>query len=474
MINALEQIPTTEVSHPFCTAREKCHLREAGYIEEEYFLAGVSNVYGWEGEKKTILYKDAPYTNRLIVRKPERIENFSGNVVVEILNSTSFIDFDRVWVLTRKHLMRNGDIYIGITSKPNVIPAMLRFDHDRYHRLSWQNPLPSQLPDIELGNMRGASAPETEDGLFWDMLLDLAGFLRDPENSLLAEYGPYFQYLAGWSQSGAYMIRFLNDFAYAEERDVPLFDGYYSCGSASSCLPDLNQNYGRTAMEQSRKIRHCYQPFIEIHTESENQLWGNDEARGEDSDAEDMKYRVYDIPGASHDTKSTMIDYYIGDVDVYKGGIVPNYPGKELHPNDFPSELVFHAGLEMLYAWTREGIAPPVLSPIEVDEKGENCKDALGNSKGGWRLPAIEEPLCVYHTQCTPLQPDLAFAATLFGYDEPFPIERLTALHGDLAAYQKKISDAAGKCIEQGLLLEADKDTCIEYVVSKAREYGLR
>lgn len=85
-----------------------------------------------------------------------------------------------------------------------------------------------------------------------------------------------------------------------------------------------------TALTQSRKLKKMTEPFIEMHTESENSLWANSEARGENSFIDDMKYCIYDVAGATHDSKSTMIDYYLDDRDVMLCGIIPNYPGKEV------------------------------------------------------------------------------------------------------------------------------------------------
>lgn len=169
MIQKIVEQEITGTSHPFATAYKKCRFDENGYVEEEFFIHGTSNIYEWQDGRRVAAVEDCPYVNRVLVRKPESRAAFSGNVVVEILNSTSFIDFDRCWALTYRHMMRNGDIYIGITSKPNVIPAMLKLDEKRYCELSWKNPRPESsnaLPQQELGNMEGASNPETEDGPF--------------------------------------------------------------------------------------------------------------------------------------------------------------------------------------------------------------------------------------------------------------------------------------------------------------------
>lgn len=476
MIHTIEKIPITKKSHPFSSAINKCRFEKKGYIEEEYFFSGISNVYGWDNSDKIILYKNAPYVNRFIVRKPNDKYKFSGNVIIEILNSTSFIDFDRVWVLNYKHMMRKGDIYIGITSKPNVIPAMQKMDYNRYKWLEWPNPCKQQIqvPLEMLGNMEGASSPETEDGLFWDMLIDLAELLRDKNNEILQGYGQYYQYLSGWSQSAAYMLRFIKTFAYEKKRENSLFDGYFSCGGASICMPDINQSYGQTAGKSNRKLDYIPQPYIEVHTESENQKWGNYEARGENSHTPDMKYRIYDIACTSHDAKISMFDYYLGDKDVYNCGIIPNYPGKEIYPNDYPYEIVFQAALEHLYHWTREGIIPPVIQAIEVDDLYENVTDDFGNAKGGWRLPFITYPLCTYHITCTPMKPEFISSAKLFGHNELFSQNKAVQLYGTLHNYCKLIEEETQKCIEKGLLLEEDKDTCIEYSLMLAKLVGLK
>lgn len=472
MIQSFEKVESTSSSHPFASAYEKCGFKRKGYVEEEYFMHGAANVYEWQNGKRKIAVPDCPYVNRLLVRRPESRGCFSGNVVVEILNSTSFIDFDRCWALTYRHMMRNGDIYIGITSKPNVIPAMLKVDEQRYHTLEWKNPRLCQnmeVPENKLGNMEGASSPETEDGLFWDMLTDLAILLRDGQNPLIGSYAPYYQYLAGWSQSGAYMIRFVNDFAYEKKMEQPYFDGYFSAGSASSCMPDLNQLYGQTGIKQSRRLKQMTEPFIEMHTESENVKWGNDKARGDNDSDADMKYRIYDVVGTTHDSRSTMIDYYVGDRDVFLCGITPNYPGKEIHPNAVPYEVAFHAALQFLYEWVRDGKEPPIIPPIEtVGEK--NVTDDTGNAVGGYRLPFVEAPLCIYHPVSTPMKPDFAFGCTLFGYEENYSHEKVLDLYGSYHKYMKIFNEKLDEAVKAGIVLETDKNMCLKYAREKARQ----
>ena len=127
---------------------------------------------------------DAPYSNRIVVRAPKDPAQASGNVVVEIINPTSFMEIERMWILGYGEFVRSGDIYVGITSKPNTISKLKEFNPDRYAFMSWANPTPERPFDYDPAELeRGGALPDMdisyETGLFWDMLTDLAWLLRE-------------------------------------------------------------------------------------------------------------------------------------------------------------------------------------------------------------------------------------------------------------------------------------------------------
>lgn len=472
MLKEIRFVPQDETTHLFATAEKKCHLKERGFAEEEYIFSGTANVYEKREGKKQIRYEGAPYTNRMIVRKPEKAENFSGNIVIEILNSTSQFDIDRVWVLTEKQFVRNGDIYIGITSKPNAVEALKRFDGQRYGELNWKNPLSYDMDPATVGNLapQGMPSPlETEDGLFWDMLLDVARLVKsDTEENPLKEYlqKKVYLYLAGWSQSGGYIIRYIQDFAQSEGKD--LFDGYFSCGSVSACTPSLNQEDPQDLSK--RQVPMLDKPMIDMHTESDNVFMGNDMARKNNGPF----YRVYDIVGPSHDTAYSMTDYFKDDKDLEKIGMKVEFPGKETFENNFPYEYAYNAAFAQLCSWVREGVQPIDVEPIEIDpDQMKSKKDETGNSKGGWRLPLITYPLCVYHESSTPKNAECEFGSTVYGYEEPYPLEKLKTLYLDAEHYGKLMQEEVKKCVEKGLLLPEDTEGFVERAVETARKFGL-
>lgn len=217
MIQRIYKKECSNTSHPFPTAVRKLGFMEAGYAEEEYFFEGTANVYEETGENtRRVIHEAMPYLNRFLVRKPADGGRFSGNIVVEILNATAGFDIDRMWVVGAKELMRSGDIYVGITSKPDVLDSMKKADPDRYGAISWK--ISYDRYDCPCEGVDRAALPrrgDCETGLFWDMLTELAEVLRT-DTQFIPEGKKRYLYLAGWSQSATYMYTYLNYFAFPE------------------------------------------------------------------------------------------------------------------------------------------------------------------------------------------------------------------------------------------------------------------
>ena len=473
MIKDIIKKETNQTSYPFMSARVNADLDAHGYLEEEFFFSGTANVYGRDlnGAAK-VLAADAPYTNRFLVRRPADLSKASGRVMIEIVNSSSYMDIDRSWVLTYEQLIRNGDIYLGITSKPVTMKTLRKFDPVRYASLNWDNPRKCLLPADALGNFKGASDPKTEDGLFWDMLEDLAQLCRE-ENAFLGGTKVKRLYLMGWSQSGGYMVAYTNWFAKRryEKGLPPLFDGMFSMGPGPSVTPGLNQEESVRIDAGEATVQFSNVPYYTIHTESENAGLGTYQTRIPDSDEPTLQYRITEIAGATHDSVFSMDDYYKDRSDQIKTSIYLNYPGLESNPNNFPYQLAYHAGLMQLYDWVEKGIKPPKNEPIPVKEDLTNATDENGNAIGGWRLPEIELPVCRYVRLATPLKP--GFSTMLYGCEIPFEKEKLVSLYGSLENYRRQVEEKAHQAVAQRRLMAEDFDYCVDHAVAKAAKYGL-
>ena len=205
MIKELKLIPLKNGEHPFASAAEKCGFDSIGYVEDEYFMSGTANIYGEDPEQRPFVQiPDAPYTTRLLIRRPGNRERFSGNIVIEVLNATAMIDIDRMWVNSWKFFTENGDIYIGITSKGQVVDSLLRFNSERYAPINWNNPDKNRIPPEGVKDVPMMFMEQYESGLFWDILIDLARLLRkDDAGNPLSDYGKAHLFLTGWSRSPA-------------------------------------------------------------------------------------------------------------------------------------------------------------------------------------------------------------------------------------------------------------------------------
>ncbi len=486
MIQKMQRIPVTEDSHPFITAVKACNLSAHGYVEEEFFQTGSANIYDEdENGKLSVTIPDCPYTTRLILRRPETPEKFSGNVIIEVLNSSANYDIDRDWMLLWRKIVRDGDIYIGITSKGHAVDALKRFDPARYAAINWANPTPER---------KGPDGPtfdfmqQYELGLFWDMIVDLAKELRKDDSDLnpLKGFGKNWLFLAGWSQSGSYLARIIHSFSYLPENctDGPLFDGYYNTGSGAGDKP-LNSyagtqriNFG--GMPSGKQIIVTKEPYIAVNTESENRNFGY---WADDADEPNHKFRSWQIPCSSHDSKYTLLDYYQPMMDdMVKADTIQTWEGMPENggPLDAPYEPIFAAALKALIDWARLGIPAPHAPRIRTEMTFEptdltgalvaNRKDIFGNALGGIRYPVSDCPTASY--QSYTVRED-GSVQMMFGTAKPFDKALLKALYGDSEHYRALVEKSADRAIAKGFVLPEDREYLVETVTEIAKARGL-
>jgi len=112
-------IPVTATSYPLMTSSKLqtiVDLPKAGYVEEEFFVTGRANVYDWSADGQVIVKTaNAPYTTRILLRRPGEARRFSGSVVVEIVNSARRYDFPFAWGVSHDSFLENGDAFVMIT-----------------------------------------------------------------------------------------------------------------------------------------------------------------------------------------------------------------------------------------------------------------------------------------------------------------------------------------------------------------------
>jgi hypothetical protein len=454
-------IPQSEASHAFGGAAYTLRpedLSKQGYVEEEFLVSGKANIYDWApaGSKNAavVTTANAPYTTRILVRRPAPAAKFSGRVVVEMLNPSNLMDLNIGWALEHSEIVRNGDAWVGITAKPVAANTLKTFNPQRYAALDWGNPLPPSDPKNCAQRTGGDSTQATENGLIWDINRQVGAWLRsnDPKNPF--RYGgkaSRAKYLYGWgySQTGGYLYTYINAVhPLANQADgKPIYDGYVVAqltapSPISQCGAALPQGDPR------RVIGAVGVPVI--HVMSQSDYLGFVALRRADSDTPADRYRHYDLAGAGHATPDELF-FAARPVDIVKGNQPPPPVACNEGPRSrFPSAVPFDAILHNLEVWTEKGIAPPPSQLIEV-KNGAPVLDAVGNVVGGVRSPYLDVPTSIWAGNST--GPSFCRIA---GHETPLDKAKVKSLYPTHDAYVKAVQADVDKLVKDRVMMAAD------------------
>jgi hypothetical protein len=464
-------IPTAKVAPPIAGAdtyafggaqhtRVPTDLKAIGYVEEEVLASGSANVYEWPKDSATAVVRtaNAPYTTRVLIRRPAKARKFSGNVVVEMLNPSNLFDLNLGWAMSHKQIVRNGDAWVGITAKPVSVVTLKAFNPTRYAALTWKNPLP--LDDSRnCATVAQDSSRDTENGLVWDIHRQVAVWLRSNHASNPFNFGGKKThverlYAWGYSQTGSYLYTYINAIHALDVRELgkPLFDAYL-VAVAGGPTP-INQCAERLAVEDPRRqIRNAGVPVIRIMSQSD--YLGAIAMRRVDSDIAPDLYRSYELAGAGHASPDELYTAAAPD-DLIKGGrAVPPMDCIEGPRSRFPSSLAFNAALANLDVWVRKGVAPPHAEPITVVD-GKPVLDEFGNVRGGVRSPFLDVPTSTWNGNST--GPSFCRIA---GHEKPFDAARLKQLYPTHADYVSAVRKSVKALVTARFLVKEDGDDLI-------------
>ncbi len=412
-------IPMTKESRPFLGAGAA--MESVGYVEEEYFLSGEANVYDWPGSDHQVRIVAGPgkYTTRILVRRPRDPAKFSGNVELTILNASLNADFGGPTDFGR--MVEQGDVWIGITSKPISAKALKQFDPVRYAALDWSNPAPPKnrctQPTIIPTDMIGGNsvlwtktvmwlmsitgkAPsklETEDGLVWDMLGQLGLLLKSEQRSMiLPGFSKPWIYMTGVSQSSIYIRTWVKAFhdRYRTPDGKPVYDGYLAV--VGPALARINQCAADVPLvDPAQKLGPPDVPFISLSSEGE--MWQARYTHQPDAFTPRGGIVTYEVAGASHMAgdipgRAPGMSAFATNQDMKKAG-ANGLGNLSEHNYDFAWSPVIRGAYHNLQLWVRQGIRPPQAPGITLDAKLEVKRDRYGNALGGVRMPYIEVPV---------------------------------------------------------------------------------
>src|SRR3954453_23572788 len=452
-------VAQSEASHAFGGALWQMvpeDLAKSGYVEEEYFVNGLANVYDWPAPgPATIRTANAPYTTRILVRRPADPAKSSGNAVVEMLNPSNNMDINIGWATMGKQFERSGDTWVGITIRPVAAAALKKFDPARYAPVSFADPLP---PAQRACTVTGVEANQ-ERGLAWDMNSQVAAWLRSTaaSNPLRGRIDKVLGF--GYSQTGGYLNTYVNAIhkLASQASGAPMFDGYFIAVAAPGFvgLNAINNCSGTPSATDPRQAT-GNQGVPIIRAMSQSDYLTGIRGRRPDSDDPADPYRHYEIAGMGHASPFELY-YSARPSDMVQAGIAPPAMNCNEGPRSrFPTNIPFDAILTNLESWVRTGTAPPHQTPINVVNNAP-VLDAYGNVTGGYRTPYLDVPTSTWYGNATG-----ASFCFIAGYEVPLAFN---ALYPTKADYVAKVVASVRSLVAQRLMTDADG----RYVMQEAQ-----
>jgi hypothetical protein len=451
----------------------------SGYEESEYFVSGRASLYEYSATGVRVIApcppsvgalgcRGLPYTTRLLVKRPIDPRRFSGTVIVEPFNPSSGYDIANVWDRSWPYFVRQGDVFVGWTSRYEPIRALKQFEPRRYAGLRWGN------------------NSAVDDGITFDIAAQIGAlFTRNGPGSPLNRLKVRHVFETGFSQDGGFTFTQADVFNAIDRlpNGAAVYDGYVPGGTVGPS--DINFGLTAAGSLSPGDPRHRMQPrdspVIQISTETEEALLGVPTGlpyRRPDSNARNDRYRLWEVAGASHisnDLGSWQIteERDLAEIERIPLAALPptgcahqQYePGPwvgvngALDPNPYPFGYVADAAFADLTKWVDDGTPPPHAARIQVNNAraGTIVRDRFGNALGGLRTPFVDVPTATFSpiddsahaTQFSGLCP-------LIGFSTPFGHATLHALYPNHPDYVARVTREANELVGKDFWVASD------------------
>ena len=448
-------VPVTATSVPFLSSDRNLapvDLAKAGYVEEEFIVGGFANVYEWQSDGSvSVKTPNAPYATRILVRRPANASRFSGNVIVEILHSARRFDWPMMWGYSHDYFLEKGDAWVGITN-PNAAAGLKTFNPARYSEVSFANP-------SREGCTPNAARSETEEGLRWDAISQVAALLKStvadrPLSNLRVE-AVFLTMQGGELQTYINAIHPRATLANGK----PAYDGYLLKSPTapvriSQCATAPPTNDPR------RTIRKTNVPVISVVAQGE--VVDAIPFRRPDSDAADDKFRLYEIAGSGHIDKAAYAGFPLFADQTAAVGSAQGTPEWPFNVTcDPPTPLMavpmmthaFDAAFASLEEWVRKGIPAPRADRIQTSpgSPATVVTDNLGHAMGGVRSTYVDVPAAKLATN----SPGPGVCREM-GRETPFDKVQFTSAYPSSSTFTEKVAQVADRLVKARWLTEGD------------------
>lgn len=393
-------------------------LSELGYVEEEYFVSGTARAYP-EGP-------DAPYTTRIILRRPESAEQFNGTLLLDWVNVTAQFENAVDTLEAHRYFLREGYAYAHVSVQAAGLCC---------------TPLTPQVWDP----VRYMALDHPGDDYAFDIFSQIAAGLKQEASPPMGGL-PLARIIAmGQSQSAIRLHQYVNEL----QARTGVIDGFLIHGDIGA-----GKDFGTRPAA----------PVLHLLSDAE--------ADPEEPSASD-NYRLWEVAGSAHQDLWVGYHQELGQSRRVAGGLqqsvsddddlhllAGNYgeqpdPGMEVciaAGAAFPMRFAVAAGLDHLNRWIRGGTPPPQPPRYSFTATGTLASDELGNALGGLRYPPIEVPVARYQST----------VCALGGITIPLSESELLQRYPSHAHYMQALQVATDRSVADGYLLPADAQELLE------------
>jgi hypothetical protein len=421
-------------------------LASFGYVEEEFFVSGTATAYVNDGDlsfdgKWSVLPGDAaPYTTRILVRRPSARARFNGTVVVEWLNVSGGFDAAPDWTSAHTLLLRDGFAWVGVSAQ--------------YVGVSGGPPLDLDLHLKAVNPTRYGPLLHPGDSYSYDMFSQAGLAVRElPE--VLGNLRARRLLAIGESQSAFRLVTYID----AIHPLARVYDGFLVHSRTGGAAPLSEPPAPAVDVPPVVRIRDDVDvPVLIFQTETDVVAIGFFAARQPDA----PNVRTWEVAGTAHaDTymllvgktdqgKAALDTTHLPPVQTIHGGTVTC----DLPINAGPQHYVLSAALRSLVAWVRRGRSPASPPPLSAQPGSPPIleRDALGIALGGIRTPAVDAPISALSGVGQPV----GSACSRLGTTLAFDAATLASLYPDHRAYVDAVRRAARRAVRLGFLLAID------------------
>lgn len=431
-------------------------LEGLGYVEAEFEARGQAQSYQPVGEHRhdgrgTAEAEGlAPFTTRLLVRRPADPADFSGTVVVEWLNVSGGIDASPDWDFLHRHLIRKGHAWIGVSAQKAGIDGgglaegvhLKMFNEGRYGHLSHPG-----------------------DAYSFDIYSQIGQALREAGSPPLGDLVADRVMAVGESQSASFLATYVN----MVDPLVGVFDGFFLHGRAGirvgldgAFRPRLFDDQIDGDHQRPEQVRaDARVPVLMLSAETDVTVLSNGEINQPDGDM----VRVWELAGAAH------ADTYLLVASRADGGqLSAGEFAQMLEPitelvimtvekpiNSTPVQhYVAQAAFESLDQWVDQNTPPPIAARLDLADGGHDFRRSeLGIAQGGIRNPWVDAPIRVL----SGLGQYGEGFASLFGTTAALDPNTVAQLYpGGRDDYLAAFTRSLDRTIADGFILEVDRN----------------